>query len=572
MTPRYYQSDAVKSVLDYFESGASGHPLIVAPTGSGKSLMIALLIQQILAQYPTARVMCLTHVKELLQQNAEKLRNAWPDAPMGIYSAGLRQSNTEAPIIFAGIQSVWNKAKALSSEERPIELVFIDEAHRVPLHPQGTYRRFIGDLIALNPHLRLIGLTATPYRHIPGTKTHSGGYQFLTIGEDRLFTDIVFDITKDLVRLIREDYLAALWPQPTKYLVNLNQVRIENGDYKAHDLNELMEQDEVVDSILTEAIHLARIDDRKHWLVFCAGVAAAHKTGAELNARGISAEVITGETSSRDREQSIRAFRTGQITALVSVGVLTTGFDAPVTDCLILARPTLSPVLYVQMLGRGMRPTEAKIAMVETDGAPLKRGCLVLDFCGNVDRHGSIDRLRLKPPGLKKPQPMKNCPECEAAVPISAMICPDCGHEFEANTDQKTEAPKSGDSAIIAGITPRRPPVYYPIARVNYSRHIGKTSGKPTLRVDYFSGFLRVASEWVCLEHDGYARIKAERWWKQRCSEYLAPTVIDEDLLDALNDGLLKPPVAISVLPENGKQKFPEIVRYEWVESPPCDL
>lgn len=563
MILRDYQSAAVSALFDYFHSGNPGNPLIVMPTGTGKSVVIAALIQRILTDYPTTRVLMATHVKELIQQNLDKLLRVWPLAPVGVYSAGLKQNNTDAPILFCGIQSVFNKAKALASEARPIELMFIDECHRVPLQENGTYRRFIADLTRLNPHLRLIGLTATPYRHVPGTKTMTGGYQSLTVGDDRLFTDIAYDLSSSLVPLIRQDYLSALWPTPTEYRVNLKGIQIENGDYKADQLNALMEQDAVIDAILDEGIPLAQTDDRKHWLVFCAGVDAAHKTADSLRSRGISAAVVAGSTSALDRAQAIADFKAGRLTALVSVGVLTTGFDSPNTDCLIIARPTISPVLHVQIMGRGMRPTEAKCAL-EGD---RKRGCLVLDFCGNVDRHGPIDRLQLKAPSPKKREPTKTCPECQAEISQFANPCPQCGYEFDVSEKPPVEAPQAGKSAIIAGISPIAPPVRYDVSRVAYSRHVGK-SGIPTLRVDYFSGFLRVASEWVCLEHTGYARQKALNWWKQREPRpiQIIPTTI-EQVMDWINGGYeLKRPTAILVRALPGKDAFPEIVKYEWAQ------
>ena len=562
MNLRPYQTAAVQAVLDYFERGCPGHPVIDMPTGTGKSLVIAALIQRILNDYPTARVLMLTHVRELITQNLDKLLRVWPEAPVGVYSAGLRQANTDRAILFCGIQSVWDKAKVLSNYEQPIELVFVDECHRVPLHKNGTYRRFISDLTAINPHLRLIGLTATPYRHVPGTKTHSGGYQSLVVGEDRLFTDIAYDLSKLLVPLIQDDYLAALWPQPTEYRVDTKGIKIENGDYKADQLNTLMEQDEVIDAILDEAVPLAQADDRQHWLVFCAGVDAARKTAASLQARGISAAVVAGDTSARDRDRFIQDFRAGRLTALVSVGVLTTGFDAPITDCLIVARPTLSPVLYVQMMGRGMRPTEAKIA---AEGA-RKRGCLVLDFCGNVDRHGAIDRLQLKGPAPKKVEPMKTCPKCQAEIRVFANPCPNCGHEFPQEENAPVEIPKAGKSAIIAGISPLAPPVRYEVSRVTYSRHVGQ-SGIPTLRVDYFSGFLRVASEWVCLEHTGYARAKAERWWNERYTVFKWTPGSVAQATDSEMIRLLKEPTAIYVRPGRTAKEYPEIVKYEWADA-----
>ena len=564
MILRPYQAEAVESVFNFFNAGNPGHPLIVAPTGSGKSLLIAELIRRVLADYPTSRVMVLAHVAELLTQNVDKLLKIWPEAPVGLYSAGLGYADTTSPILYCGIQSVFNKAKILANDERPIELVFIDEAHRVPLHQAGTYRKFISDLLGMNPYLRLIGLTATPFRYMPGTKTHSGGYESLVKGEDRLFTDIVFDLSKKLVPMINDDYLAALWPQPTKYQVDLSGVRIEKGDYREDELNTLLSRDDVLEPLLSEAVTLAQADRRKHWMVFCAGVDQAHLTVEWLTTKGISAAAITGATSKKARAQHIADFKAGRLTALVSVSVLTVGFDAPNTDCLIIARPTISPILHVQILGRGSRPTPEKIAIEGN----RKRGCLCLDFCGNVDRHGPIDRLKLKAPKLKIPKAdRKTCPDCDAEISRFATVCPECGHEFPAD-ETPLELPKAGHSAIIAGITPLAPPIRYAVSNVLYSRHVGK-SGIPTLRVDYFSGFLRVASEWVCLEHTGYARQKAERWWNARIAVFIPPTVIDQYALDCAED-YLKRPTAILVRTLPGKDAFPEIVKYEWAQAQPA--
>ena len=562
MQLRPYQAEAVQSVFDYFESGALGHPLIVAPTGAGKSLLIAALIRRVVRDYPTSRVMVLAHVAELLTQNVEKLLKIWPEAPVGLYSAGLGYADTDSPILYCGIQSVWNKAKILANYDRPVDLVFIDEAHRVPLVRNGTYRKFIDDLLSMNPYMRLIGLTATPFRYVSGTKTHSGGYESLVKGEDRLFTDICCDLTKQLVPMIQADYLAALWPQPTHYQVDLSGVKIEKGDYREDQLNTLLSRDDVLDPLLTEAVNLAQADNRTSWLVFCAGVDQAHLTVEWLMARGIRAAAITGATSRKSRAQHIADFRYGRLTALVSVGVLTTGFDAPNTDCLIVARPTVSPILYVQMMGRGSRPTAEKIAIEGN----RKRGCLCLDFCGNTERHGPIDQLKLKAPAQKIPKvDRKTCPECEAEIIRFAAVCPHCGYEFPTE-EQPIELPKAGNRAIIAGITPPPPPVRYEVSGVLYSRHVGK-SGTPTLRVDYMSGFLRVASEWVCLEHSGYARQKAIHWWNARifapASDAPVPTEITRELLDSAN-AMLATPIAIHVRTAERAKSYPEITQYEW--------
>ncbi|CDH46991.1 DEAD/DEAH box helicase [Candidatus Contendibacter odensensis] len=567
MILRPYQQEAIQSVCDYVDAGNPGNPLVVAPTGSGKSLLQAGIIQQFLDTGKAKRVICLAHVKELIQQNLDKMIKIWPEAHVGAYSAGLGKSDTRRAILFCGIQSVWNKARKLASTTQPIDVVFIDECHRVPFIEGGTYRRFIDDLTALNPKLRVIGLTATPYRYVPGTKTHTGGYQSLIVGENRIFTDIVYDLSRSLVSLIQDDYLAALWPTPTQYRVNLKGVRIENGDYKADQLNALMGSADVINAILDAAIPLAQADDRKHWLVFCTGVEGAKSTAQNLRDRGISAVVVTGETSARDRETAIREFQAGQVTALVSVNTLTTGFDAPLTDCLIVARPTLSPVMHVQLLGRGMRPTDEKIS--QEDG--IRRGCLVLDFVGNIERHGPIDCLKLKGPSVKKQEPTKECPACHAVIRIFASVCPECGYEFPAREPEPIQPPSANQSAIIAGISDMKPPVRYAVTRVAYSKHTSGKSGIPTLRVDYYDGFFRLASEWVCLDHPKgtYPRKKAETWWKERMPKVVSmlPGGVDQ-AMDWIKTGYTLNAPEFITLRTAAEKSYPEIVRYEWPDAP----
>jgi len=553
MTPRPYQLDAVQAVLSYFSAGGDGHPLIVMPTGTGKSLVIAELIRHVLAEYPGVRVLMVTHVKELIQQNMEKLLRVWPDAPAGIYSAGLKSRETHASILFCGVQSIWNKAGQLSDFDRPIELVFIDEAHRVPLHESGTYRRLLRDLETVNPDLRVIGLTATPYRYVPATRDQSGGYLPLIEGEDRLFTDIVFDLSERLPWLIQKGYLVPLWPLPGTYQVDLEGIKVDRGDYRQDQLDELIAGDEVVDAILNEAIPIAQADDRRHWLVFCSGIASARAMTAGLRARQVNAGLITGDTASVERAYLIDEFRAGRLTALVSVGVLTTGFDAPMTDLLLITRPTVSPVLWVQMCGRGMRPTETKVA---TEGE-RQRGCLVLDFCGNAERHGPIDAIQLKRPGPKKQEPTKACPGCGAVVRLLASSCPECGLVFES--EKEKDLPVLSDRGVMSGVVRR-----YAVTRVVYSRHVGK-SGIPTLRVDYFSGLSRVTSEWVCLDHamGSYARIKAHHWWVYRQpGDFMLPGGVNQ-ALDWIKGGFkLKEPVAINLV--QGKDEYPLITGFEW--------
>lgn len=157
---RDYQQRTIDQLYAWFEAGNQGNPCLVLPIGSGKSHIVAALCKDALQNWPETRILMLTHVRELIEQNAEKMRLHWPNAPLGIYSAGLRQKELGEPITFAGIQSVRTKAKEIGH----VDLVIIDECHLVSHKDEGGYRTLLDDLTAINPNLRVVGLTATPYR------------------------------------------------------------------------------------------------------------------------------------------------------------------------------------------------------------------------------------------------------------------------------------------------------------------------------------------------------------------------------------------------------------------------
>jgi DNA repair protein RadD len=218
---------------------------------------------------------------------------------------------------------------------------------------------------------------------------------------------------------------------------------------------------------------------------------------------------------------------------------LTTGFDHPAIDAIVMLRPTQSPGLYVQMCGRGLRMHESK-----TD-------CLILDFGGNVKRHGFIDAIT--PPGEKSNTPgiapVKECPDCQSLVAISARQC-DCGHEFEMNERASEKTMYTG-----AMLSVEAKPVWYEVDRVFYSNHLSKKNIN-TLRVDYFSGLVRF-SEYICIEHDGYALDKAKSWWSSR-----AKSPLPNRVAAAMNDiSSLDKPSRILV---SNKGKFPEVISYEF--------
>jgi DNA repair protein RadD len=272
MKPREYQTAADEAVWDYLRTSSDGHPLIVLPTGAGKSLVIAMLIQQAI-EYG-GRVIVLAHRKELLEQNLEKIKLLCPGISSGIYSAGLRRYDTESDVICAGIQSVHRKALLFGRRE----LIIVDEAHLISDNEDSMFSRFIGDLVKVNPRARLVGLTATPYRTGEG----------LLSGPDRLFSKIVYEaFTGDL---IGQGFLCPLTNQPTDKPVDVSGVAVRGGEFVARQMEAAFDQASIVDAACQEIA--ASCHDRRSVIVFCSGVDHAEHVAETL--RGIVTDRVRG--------------------------------------------------------------------------------------------------------------------------------------------------------------------------------------------------------------------------------------------------------------------------------------
>lgn len=540
--PRSYQRASIDALYDWFRVN-SGNPLLVLPTGAGKSVIIAKFVHEVIGTWSGQRILMLTHVKELIEQNYEKLIRLWPEAPAGIYSASLNRRDTWDAIIYAGIQSVHNKAMQLGR----FDLILIDEAHLVNINQAGMYRKFIAEMQRINPAVKVIGLTATAFR------TSSGD---ITYGDNALFHGIAHEVT--ISKLLKQGYLCPLISKRMSTEIDTSTLHVRQGEFVQKEVEALIDRTEVTEAAINEILRYG--GNRKGWLIFCAGVDHAEHIKEAMAAHGIAVGCITGKTPKVKRERIIEQFKNGQLRALTNANVLTTGFDAPHADLLAFLRPTHSPGLYVQMMGRGMRPYGADMAESKVNG---KNDCLVLDFAGNVRRHGPVDRVKPWRPNKRKngPQaaPTKDCPKCHSIVAIQLKEC-ECGYVWpieETLPHQHT----AYDGAILS-MDDRAEDFLktIDITNVYYRRH-EKRGGLPSMRVDYHNGILNlVASEWVCLEHGGFPRAKAVHWWQQRSSRQ-APKNVDEAIAISSE---LKPPKRITI---NTKGKYTEIVSYEFDTS-----
>jgi DNA repair protein RadD len=472
---RDYQRRSIDQLYDWFRAGNDGNPCLVLPTGAGKSHIVAALCKEALQMWPETRILMLTHVKELIEQNAEKMRQHWPGAPMGIYSASIGKRQLGEPITFAGIQSVRDKAALLGH----IDLIVIDECHLVSHKDEGGYRKLIAALQAINPSLRVIGLTATPYRL---------GHGLIT-DKPALFDDLIEPVLVE--ELIYKGHLSTLRSKLTATRLDVTGVHKRGGEYIESELQAAVDTDEQNARVVAEVMRFGA--DRKSWLFFCSGVQHAQHIADTLTAQGITAACVTGETPKAERARVLEAFKAGEIRALTNANVLTTGFDAPGIDLIAMLRPTMSPGLYVQMAGRGLRT------------APGKTDCLVLDFAGVVSTHGPITAV--KPPkrgsGDKEGiAPTKTCPQCEELVHAAALTCPACGHDFPP------PAPKplvlhDDDIMGLQGLEMK-------VTSWHWRVHTSRTSGKQMLAVTYYGALSDApVTEYLAVMHDGYAGQRA---------------------------------------------------------------
>jgi len=502
LVPHDFQYAGVQSIFDYFNA-KTGNPILALPTGTGKSIVIAEFLKQVFKQYPRQKVLCLTHVKELVAQNAEKMMRLWPGAPIGINSSGLGQRDVHNPIIFAGIASV---AK-LWHQFGFIDLIIIDECHLVSPNDETMYRRFIDNLKTVNPYLKVIGLTATPYRLGLGHIT-----------EGKMFTDVCFDLTgvEAFNWLIHEGYLSQLIPKRTQTILDVDGVRMRGGEFIASELQRAVDRDVLTERACRETIELA--EDRNHWLSFCSGVEHAIHTADMLNSMGVPSIAIYSKMGNSERDKAIRAWKHGEYKCATNNDVLTTGIDFPLIDLIQMLRPTASPSLWVQMLGRGTRPVyapgynisirEQRLLAVQRGG---KRDCLVLDYAGNTARLGPINDpvLPCKRGEKGGDAPVRICDMCGTYNHASVRVCIGCGHVFPVQNKLKQGA--STDELIIGDL----PKVeVFTVDHISYALH-EKLGSQPSIRVTYYAG-LKHFTEFVCIQHQGWAHRRANTWWSTR--------------------------------------------------------
>ena len=384
----------------------------------------------------------------------------------------------------------------------------VHNCHLIPPEGDGMYRQFLADATVINPHLRVIGMTATPFRLKSG----------LICSPEHFLNHVCYEI--GIRELIRDGYLCSLVTKAGKTKAHTETVSMRGGEFVPGELESLMNRDALVESACAEIVE--RTTDRKACLIFATGVEHGRHIARVLHQKhSVECGFVSGETPPAEREELLARFRGDSsgtlfgrdpLQYLCNVNVLTTGFDAPNIDCIALLRPTMSPGLYYQMVGRGFRLH------------PGKNDCLVLDFGGNVLRHGPVDQIKIVQRDTGNGQaPAKECPECQAVIAAGYATCPDCGFQFPPPDRQQHEA-KPSDAGILSG---QATDSEYEVRDVSYSVHTKRDAppdAPKTMRVDYRLGLDHWQCEFICFEHTGFARQKAVAWWRRRSPDRVPDT------------------------------------------------
>ncbi|WHB31211.1 DNA helicase [Xanthomonas phage NEB7] len=367
-TPRWYQDEAANAVVAALQAARNVHPIAAIVTGGGKSLVAAMLAEKLIATQPSARVMILAPSQELVGQNrdeASSYLSATLVSGIGVYCAALNRKDRQRKITFGTQQSVWRQIRRFG----PIDYIIVDEAHGFDLS-LPSIRKLVEGAREQNPHVRFIALTATPFRQ-KGVKT-------VPLSQCGLFNAKVYDLTTGRLfnRLVREGYIAPIVAPTVRFpQIDVAGVKTSGEDFDEKQLAAAAMK--VTAEVI--AVGLENLVGRDHVMWFGVNVEHARMMRAALLAAGETVTLIYGDLDKGERVEGIREYLAKETRHIVSVGTLTTGFNAPFVDAIVIVRATRSQVLFRQIVGRGFRPYAGK------------ENCLVLDAGGNFDRLGPIN-------------------------------------------------------------------------------------------------------------------------------------------------------------------------------------
>lgn len=497
--------------------------LLQAIMGSGKTVIACALVERYFHS-TNRKFLILAHKQELVSQFEQTFRKktSVPFYDIGICCASLKQWELGKRVTIGTVQTFVNQI----SDCPDYHFLIIDESHRVEIGTGSQYDQILESIRRANPKLRILGLTATPFR-----MGHGYTYGKSCAGKNlfpKLNYQIKYSELKDsgyLMKLEAEIAINSRLPEDMASVMT-------RGDYVIDQASDVMCRSYHL-STAVEGIR-EYCSDFHHICCFCCDIQHAELLAEKL---GEEATTIHSKLSDLERYGNMEAWKTGRKRIITSVNILVEGFDWPELDCLVMARPTLSPVLFLQGIGRVLRISEGK-----------KRAFL-LDLTENSLRFGTdLDNIRVTVPRSvsvreKAERPKeKQCPKCDEWTHVARMFCPNCNFEFNLRAyEDSKEKPETKN--VVFG-----EPVEWEVNKVTWGRHTPK-SGKPdSLRVKYHNKnmfFSEICSTYLCFDHGGYATTVARKWWEEHTYDHAddIPSSVDEAL--EMIETVIKPIVSI---------------------------
>ena len=534
---RDYQQDALSGIWRYWREDEGTAPLVVVPTGGGKSVIIAEMIRLIRRKNDKVRILMVSHVKELVVQNLERMRQNAPDLSSSIgIMTGPYTENRRAPILCGTIQTVINRKEQF--EDTPFDLMIVDEAHLIPTRDSSQYRTLIAYLRSINPNMRLIGFTATPFRLDSG---------YLHQGADAMFDGVAADVP--IKTLIDDGRLVTPRTTWNAESMDVTKLKTQAGEYTAESQDEAIRP--VIGKMALDALKQGSRTERDRWLWFFPSVESAQIACDWLEINNQKAVCIHGGLPAIERDDLMRQFSEGEVQHCTNVNIMTTGIDIPAINHIVLARATKSTVLYIQMCGRGLRPYDGKDR------------CVILDYGKNAQTHGTLDRPRIHEKGKPKDREpaARQCKACGCYMESDAAHCPECGY-IPPPRKRKINLTQPFRGEMVSWLSP---PHSVGVRAVNYEKWEGK-SGFPTVRVRYALDDGDYISEWLCPEHpfDHVATKMFSQRWRRTFGKDETPPVGVQDCIERLTSHRLQP-LSLTVGTREGKE-WPDIMSVEYAE------
>jgi len=482
---RYYQKDAADAFEKYLGEYKKGNGVIVLPTAAGKSYTLAELIRRFAGGFG-ARILVVSHTQNIVQQDYDSTCKLWPAGKdfFGINSDGLGSRDTESQVLFCGIQSVFKSVEAIGK----VNLLIVDECHRINLQTSVQYKQFIKDLYDLNPKMRVCGLSATPFRMTSG----------LVYGpsSDLLFDDLVYEA--DTKELMYEGFLARPISPPVKKenRINTEGLPISSGpnkDFIEYELYNRVNDPSQIDGQTSEVLEGSY--GVKSIAVFAVNIKHAELIAKSYRRHGENSIAVIHSKNKGNHKELIKDYKSLKIRVLISVNMFVEGFDAPNIQVIDDRKPTKSPGRYVQMYGRGFR------ICIELN----KTTFTVFDFAGNVGEHGPVDQVKAGERDTEKVNATKKqCEQCGAMVKVALRECPYCGWIFPKKFAPEPEDNTSSEAGNLDIISK---PKWFEVTDLKCSPSKKKALLEPAIVAHYYCGTKKFTKD-VTFDREGRAWLR----------------------------------------------------------------